>query len=163
MRKKSFWGMAVLMFTLVWQPAALANEAKAQIAAVGTDPEIFLAGFPFFYSYETGQWISSEPGKVFTTGSQEADFELPFLKKSPEPIRYPRWALKQGWQGELVAAVEILPDGAVGRWQVMRSTGHRSLDDAAVKAMRSWRFEPARFHGKPVVSCIQIPVRFKVD
>lgn len=162
MRKKIFYAVAFLMLTLASWPA-LANEAKAQMTAAGTEQELFLAGFPFFYSYETGQWISSEPGKVFTTGSQGADFELPFFKKSPKPIRYPRWALKQGWQGKLVVAVEILPDGAVGRWQVMRSTGHRSLDEAAVEAMRSWRFEPAKFRGKPVVSCIQIPVRFRVD
>lgn len=142
-----------------WSAEAGAPQANHQGLP---DPASFFKSFPLFYSYESGQWISSQPGRIFTTG-ESAEFELPFLKQAPQPIRYPRWALKQGWQGELVVAVEILENGSVGRWQIMQATGHRSLDEAAVKAVRTWRFEPGKLRGKPIVSCIQIPIRFRVD
>ena len=144
-------------------PYAWSAEANMEVPLNRTDPDLFLTSFPFFYSYESGQWISSQPGRIFTTGSETADFELPFLKQMPQPMRYPRWALTQGWQGELVVAIEILENGSVGRWKVMHSIGHRSLDEAAIKAVRAWRFEPGKLRGKAIVSCIQIPIRFRVD
>ena len=60
-------------------------------------------------------------------------------------------------------AVEILTDGSVGRFYVMQSTGHHSLDEAATQAVKSWKFHPAMRNGKPVVECIQVPVVFKLQ
>ncbi len=103
------------------------------------------------------------PGPVFTQGYEEEGTHLPHLFSTPKPITYPRWAMRQGWQGTLILAVEILENGTVGRWQVTRSTGYRLLDKAAVKAVREWRFEPAKKEGKPFVACIQIPVHFTLE
>lgn len=144
-------------------PALWSAEGGRDNPIIQTDSTSFMKGVALFYSYESGQWISSQPGKIFTTGGETADFELPFLKHTPQPIQYPRWALKQGFQGELVVAVEILENGTVGRWQIMQSTRHPSLDEAAVKAMKTWRFEPGKLRGKAIVSCVQIPIRFRVD
>lgn len=162
--KKTAW---LLLIWAGWvgtaMPCAWGAEAVADNPIAQADSNSLMKGVALLYSYESGQWISSQPGKIFTTGDETADFELPFLKHSPQPIRYPRWALKQGWQGELLVAVEILKNGTVGRWQVMRTTGHRSLDEAAVKAVKTWRFEPGKLRGKAIVSCIQIPIRFRVE
>ncbi len=127
------------------------------------DQETFLASYPFFYSYESGAWITSSPGRIFTTVDQAPDFVLPFLKTQPQPIRYPHWALREGWEGELIVAIEIRENGRVGRWKVMRSSGHPSLDRAAVETVRKWRFESGKLKGKPIISCVQIPIRFMID
>ena len=141
----------------------LAEESVPQPnLSVGED-DPFLISFPFFFSYESGQWVSSSPGKIFTEGSLVPDFTLPYLKEKPEPIRYPKWALGQGWKGTLLVAIEILETGNVGRWKIMRSTGHELLDNAAVKAIRKWKFEPGKQKEKPIVSCIQIPIYFVLD
>ncbi|MBI4549477.1 MAG: energy transducer TonB [Candidatus Omnitrophica bacterium] len=106
--------------------------------------------------------MTARPGTIFSAGEETADFELPYLREKPEPVVYPRWAVARGWNGEVVLAVEILPDGRVGRWQVMKSSGRKMLDLAAVKAVRKWRFAPAKKGGRPILSCIQVPVYFKI-
>ena len=41
-----------------------------------------------------------------------------------------------------------------------RSSGHHSLDRAALAAVRTWHFLPAMRDGRPVPSWVEIPVRF---
>ena len=102
----------------------------------------------------------AKPGAVFTDGGDYSGVILPYLISSPKPILYPRWAVRQGWQGKLILAVEIFTDGTVGKYKVMRSTGHKMLDDAATKAIQTWKFYPAIKDGKPYHTCVEIPVLF---
>jgi protein TonB len=44
--------------------------------------------------------------------------------------------------------------------EVARSSSHRALDQAAVRAVRRWRFEPATRQGRPVSQVVQVPVAF---
>jgi protein TonB len=44
--------------------------------------------------------------------------------------------------------------------EVLSSSGHGSLDQAALEAVRRTTFDPALQDGKPVVCRIVIPVRF---
>lgn len=104
-----------------------------------------------------------KPGAVFSDGGKHEGMELPYLLSNPKPINYPRWALRQGWQGDFSIAVEILTDGRTGRYKVMQSTGYEILDEAATEAVKTWVFHPAMKDGQPVVTCIQIPVRFQID
>lgn len=109
-----------------------------------------------------GQLIA-KPGKVFTEGGDYSGMILPYLISTPKPISYPRWAIRQGWEGRFVMAIEVLLDGSVGRYKVMESTGHSLLDGTAVKAVKSWKFQPAVKNGKPMVTCIEIPVTFQLN
>ena len=43
---------------------------------------------------------------------------------------------------------------------VKHSSGHALLDDAAVRAVRAWEFEPARAGGQAVAAVVEVPVRF---
>lgn len=107
--------------------------------------------------------VIGSPAELFTEGSHGENVVMPHLLSNPDPIVYPRWAVRQGWEGQINIAIEILTDGTVGRTKIMQSTGYRMLDDAAHKAVKSWRFQPAMENGKAVVTCIQIPVRFQLD
>ena len=141
--------------------SSLAKETISRIITLEEDE--FLKSAPIHYSYETGQWMSSEPATYIPTKDQPADFTRPFLREASEPVPYPHWARERNWQGELILAIEIREDGTVGRWKIMRSTGYELLNRAAIRAIQKWRFEPARQKGKPIASCIQIPVQFKID
>ena len=117
-----------------------------------------------FYALVTGDdQLALKPGPVFTDGGHYEGTQLPYLVSYPKPIRYPRWAQQQGWQGDLSIAIEILTDGSVGRYKVMQSTGHTILDEAATEAVKTWKFHPAMKGGQAIVTCIQIPVRFQID
>ncbi len=80
---------------------------------------------------------------------------------NPKP-RYPRDARRRGEEGNVMLLVDVLPNGRVGEISVESSSGHRLLDDAAVKAVRRWRFEPAKKTGRPVQAQVRIPVEFNL-
>jgi TonB family protein len=72
---------------------------------------------------------------------------------APRP-EYPLAAQKRHWTGHGVFACKIRSDGTVASVDVLRSTGHQMLDQAAITAFRQWRFQPGNM--KPV----NIPITF---
>ena len=52
--------------------------------------------------------------------------------------------------------------GTVTSAEVLSSSGHGSLDQAALEAVRRAAFTPALRDGKPVACRIVIPVRFRL-
>ena len=76
--------------------------------------------------------------------------------------RYPGKARRAGWEGTTVLKVLVDPEGAPGRVTVDRPSGFDILDAAAVKAVRRWKFHPARSGVDPVPSWVRIPVAFKL-
>ena len=42
------------------------------------------------------------------------------------------------------------------------SSGHRLLDQAALEAVKAWRFIPASRLGRPVAGSVAVPVSFKL-
>jgi len=46
---------------------------------------------------------------------------------------------------------------------VRATSGREVLDDAAVKAVRRWRFSPARRAGDPIARRTELAVRFRLD
>ncbi len=53
-------------------------------------------------------------------------------------------------------------DGHVGTVQVDSSAGSPELDQSAVEAVKTWRFEPARRGKEPVPVWVTLPVRFSL-
>jgi periplasmic protein TonB len=77
---------------------------------------------------------------------------------APEP-EYSEEARKAKYQGVCVLYVEVGPDGHTRNIHVARSLG-LGLDEKAIEAVRSWRFEPALKDGKPVTVAVNIEVTF---
>jgi protein TonB len=75
---------------------------------------------------------------------------------------YPSSALRQGVQGTTMLKVHVLIDGRVGDVVVQQSAGHPDLDQAAIEAVRRWRFEPARRGSDPVAMWVLLPVQFQI-
>ncbi|MBT8420682.1 MAG: energy transducer TonB, partial [Gammaproteobacteria bacterium] len=80
----------------------------------------------------------------------------------PRPV-YPRMARRRGQEGEVMIRVSILGSGRVGSASVARSSGHRLLDRAALKAIKGWSFQPARRGGKAVTATLTVPVIFRLE
>lgn len=66
------------------------------------------------------------------------------------------------WQGTVVLAVTVSPEGVPAAVDVLRSSGYPLLDRSAIEAMWQWRFDPARRSGVPVEERIAIPVTFRI-
>lgn len=77
---------------------------------------------------------------------------------------YPEQARQSGWEGTVVLSIQILPNGRPGNVSVYRSSGYDVLDDAAVAAVRQWRFIPAkeRDSGQSIACHTTMPVVFKL-
>lgn len=63
---------------------------------------------------------------------------------SQKKPRYPSIALRAGHQGTTTLRLTIGSNGRVTSASVSKSSGHSSLDQAALSVVRSWRFKPAR-------------------
>jgi protein TonB len=50
----------------------------------------------------------------------------------------------------------------VGTVNVQHSAGHPDLDQAAIEAVKKWRFEPARRGTQAVAVWVTLPVRFEL-
>ena len=74
----------------------------------------------------------------------------------------PREARLHRWQGTVLLAVTVSPEGLPALVEIQRSSGHALLDRAAIEAMWQWRFVPARRGGVPVEERIAVPITFRI-
>jgi protein TonB len=79
------------------------------------------------------------------------------------PPDYPRRARRLGQEGEVVIRTRVLPSGESDQLVLKRSSGYALLDEAAMEAVRKWRFLPARRGDEQIVSWVEIPVRFRLE
>jgi len=86
----------------------------------------------------------------------------PLAANRPD-VPYPLRAKRRGHEGTVVLRVEVSVAGEAKRIDVARSSGHPSLDRAAVRAVRRWRFVPATRDGRPVAATVRIPIEFRLE
>jgi len=85
----------------------------------------------------------------------------PVLQGKPS-APYPIAALRNGESGTVMLRVTVGADGVPYGIAVARSSGSRTLDRAAMGAVKSWRFSPAMRGGQPVPATVQIPVAYNL-
>ena len=73
---------------------------------------------------------------------------------------YPKRAREMGWEGTVVLRVEVKPDGTVGAASVHRTSGYLTLDEAALVAVKRWRFAPQTDGAFSFATVVDVPVRF---
>jgi protein TonB len=81
--------------------------------------------------------------------------------RNPAPD-YPLTAQRRGLEGQVVLKVHVLASGQPDSVTVARSSGHAILDEAAIRAVVSWAFAPARRGHTPVDGWVQVPLTFKI-
>ncbi|WP_017916072.1 energy transducer TonB, partial [Xanthomonas sp. SHU 308] len=85
---------------------------------------------------------------------------VPLEGQTPPP-RYPPAALRRGDAGTVVVRVEVDASGAPAGVALLRRSGSRDLDRAAMETVRRWKFRPAQQNGRAVPASIEIPFDFK--
>ena len=72
-------------------------------------------------------------------------------------------AMRARIEGVVELEIVVLADGTVGRITLTRSLDSRfGLDEEAIKAVRRWRFDPAKLAGKPVTVRVPVEVSFRL-
>jgi len=87
-------------------------------------------------------------------------FDAAYLDNPPPT--YPALARRRGYEGKVVLRVLIRTDGTPETINIVTSSGYRVLDEAALDAVRRWRFIPAQRGTEPVVAWVDVPLTFKL-
>jgi protein TonB len=88
-------------------------------------------------------------------------FSAAYLNNPPPP--YPILARRRGIAGMVVLRAEVSPQGRCIQAKVTKSSGFGPLDEAALEAVKKWRFVPAMRGGEAVSAWVEIPVNFKLE
>jgi protein TonB len=122
--------------------------------------------------YEIGdELLPGVPGPPMPEGTADGSGTVaaepaPVLRKlrvvDMRPPDYPPSARRQGIEGTVRVRVLVGPDGRVIQALVVKTSGEDALDAAALKAVVTWRFEPAQLDGEAVRAWASVPIAFKL-
>ncbi len=89
------------------------------------------------------------------------DVKAPIVINRVEPM-YTQAARADRISGIVIIETEIDKTGEVRKVVVLKRLPH-GLDDAAIAAVRQWRFKPGTLNGEPVDVIFNLTVNFKID
>ena len=98
------------------------------------------------------------------TAPSKTDVSIPasYSASNQKPI-YPNMSKRLGEQGTVVLRVLVKADGSAGEVEVKSSSNYPRLDQAAIDAVKTWRFNPAKIDGKATDEWYQVPIPFKLQ
>jgi protein TonB len=97
------------------------------------------------------------PAKPLPIGGQIRE---PIKIRHVNPI-YPQMAQIAKVSGDVILEAVIGTDGSVTNLRVLRSIS--MLDNAALEAVRQWRFRPTLLNGTPVAVSMTVTVTFRLQ
>ena len=142
------------------KPEPVVKPKPAETRHVQPAPEVVTPIVPAEAPVPT-EVSSAPPQPVNASPSlpdRDPDYQAAYLN-NPVPA-YPMVARRMGWQGKVVLNVEVLASGLSGQIKLHKSSGHDVLDNAAMQAVRGWRFVAARQGGQVVTKWFLVPIPF---
>ncbi len=121
----------------------------------------------------TAQRSGALPAAMATSPSTYSDGTGPFGKigvfagtgpgylTNPKPP-YPKEARKHRQEGLVILSVSLAANGCPLQITLARSSGYSLLDDAALRAVKEWKFVPARLGSSAIPSEVEVPIHFKL-
>ncbi len=82
---------------------------------------------------------------------------------SNQAPRYPYLSRVNDEQGRVILRVIVDRKGRAKEVKILESSGYSRLDKAARKAVKRWRFQPARKNGQSTQGVVQVPINFVLD
>ena len=111
-------------------------------------------------SPSAGSGTGTETGPGVGEGRDSGVEAVPIETPSPT---YPDAARRGNVQGTVIAEIRIDAQGRVEAARAGESSGSGALDDAALAAVRSWRYRPATLNGRPVPSVRRVRFVFRLE
>ncbi len=81
---------------------------------------------------------------------------------NPAP-QYPNMARRKGEQGRVLLKVLVTLNGDAGNVSLVKSSGSTYLDEAAINAVKNWKFIPARSNNEAVSGYVTVPISFSLE
>jgi protein TonB len=89
--------------------------------------------------------------------------QSPKFLKPPSPPNYPLIARKQNLQGTTTIEVKLSKTGKQLKLKVIKSSGSKVLDDAALEAVKQWKISPYIQNGSAIAHRVIFPIDFKLQ
>lgn len=109
--------------------------------------------------------VENEPEEI----QPEEDFFVAPVRKKAAPVyrqnsqpSYPVMAKRRGYEGEVLLHALVDTGGRVSELEIKQSSGHISLDRAALKTVKNWVFSPAIDGDRPVAMWVDVPIVFQL-
>ncbi|WP_047538064.1 energy transducer TonB [Methylotenera versatilis] len=99
--------------------------------------------------------------KVVEEKIEPPRFGVSYLN-NPAPD-YPPTSRRLGEEGRVLMKVLVSADGSAENVQIEKSSGSERLDNAAVNAVKRWRFIPAKKNNQALSAYVIVPVKFSLD
>lgn len=157
---------------VIWADVTVTSEGR--IAAVKNVPpeliralEIAAKNWRFEPARRGGAAVEVEARVPFVVSVQQSEDDLPGKRTQPRvksqtrPV-YPMAMRMNGMKGEVLVDFRVDREGRVRNAYVARSL-NPSFDDAAIDAVKKWRFEPGRIGERPVVTHMLVPIVFELE
>jgi len=100
---------------------------------------------------------NATPAEVQPTQGARPDYAY-----NPQPD-YPMLLREQGVGGVVWLRVWVDSDGRPVEIKLAKGSGYRLLDDAALRAVKLWRFIPAKYGDQRLASWVEFPIRFTLN
>ncbi len=139
-------------------PPKTADEPVAPVAPARADP------IPAVMPQAVAEAPASRPVAAEPMAAPKLvapRFDAAYL--SNPPPAYPPLSRRLGEEGKVVLRVFVEPDGQPAQVELRTSSGHARLDEAALGAVRRWRFVPARRGEAAVAAWVLVPLNFTLN
>lgn len=80
-----------------------------------------------------------------------------------KPPFYPETARRSGWEGKVIVRVEVSAEGVPTSVTLAKSSGYGVLDQAALRSVKGWRFQPRTIGGVAMEGVVEVPVSFSLN
>jgi protein TonB len=117
---------------------------------------------------EAAPVVAVEPAKtpakaepVIEEKIEPPKFGVSYLNNPPPD--YPALSRRQGEEGRVLMKVIVSAEGSAEDVQIEQTSGFERLDNAAVTAVKRWRFIPAKKNNQPLRAGVLVPMKFSLD
>ena len=148
------------------KPKPKPKKAKAKAKAPLPNMNSLLGGVAMNIPEFTTDNIAGDSSKLLEDIADDAVMNENTVDVKPKvlsrpPLEYPAEAAKDGIKGYVVINMLIAKDGSVELAKILESQPADIFDNAALNAVRSWRFSPAKYKQKPVKMWAKQKIRFQ--
>lgn len=135
--------------SVVKEPSITKPQPKAKVEPV-IEKELTAQATP---ASSAKQGVSEKPILI----------EQPSFLAPPTKPRYPRLAQRRGIEGTAMYEIWLDENGQQIKQNLLSSSGASMLDQAALEAIKKWKFSPRKINGTSIAHRVQVPIRFKLD
>ena len=89
-----------------------------------------------------------------------ANVDVPPILQSSTSVKYPDNARSEGIQGFVTIRLLVNKRGIVARHELIEVLPEGYFEAAAISTIKSWKFKPAEYQGKPVQVWLEQTIRF---